>query len=138
MLGRYGFLFLLIALAWILQLALSLLQTRRFHRRIAELRRGSYATATGLAGNNWQRKVYGVLVVDEDYTVTHAEMMAGFTVFADLKPVPELAGLSIERIEQPDPVEGIKKKAWTAFQNAAVYLRSHREEAGDADDESGE
>lgn len=137
MLGRYGFLFLLIALAWVLQLALSLLQTRRFHRRIAELRNGSFATATGIAGNNWKRKVYGVLVVDENYTVTNAEIMAGFTVFANLKPVPELAGVSLERIEQPEPVDGIKKKAWSAFQNAAGYLRSHMEEA-DESAEAGE
>lgn len=134
MLGRYGFLFLLIALAWILQLALSLLQTRRFHRRITELRKGSYATATGLAGNNWKRKVYGVLVVDEDYTVTNAEMMAGFTVFANLKPVPELVGLSIDRIQNPEPVQGIGKKAWSAFQSAAAYLRSHMEDAGESEE----
>lgn len=135
MLGRFGFLFLVVALAWILQLALSLLQTRRFHRRIAELRTGSFATATGFAGSNWKRKVYGVLVVDENYTVTHAEKLAGFTVFANLKPVPELVGLSIHRLEQEDPVDGIAKKAWSAFQNAADYLRSHKEEGNEEEEE---
>lgn len=134
MLGRFGFLFLLVALAWILQLAFSLLQTKRFHRRIAELRKGSFASATGLAGNNWKRKVYGVLIVDKDYTVIRAEKLAGFTVFANLKPVPALTGISIDRIEQSDPIEGIDKKTWSAFQNAVSYLHSHEEEEEEEDD----
>jgi glucitol operon activator protein len=133
-LGRFGFLFLVVALAWILQLALSLLQTRRFHRRITELRRGSFATATGFAGSNWKRKVYGVLVVNENYEVIHAEKLTGFTVFASLKPVPDLVGLSVDRLEQDEPVAGIAKKTWLAFQNAAKYLLSHKEE--DDEDES--
>ena len=127
MLGRFGFLFLLVALAWISQLALSLLQTRRFHRRVAELRTGSYASAVGLAGNNWRRKVYGVLVVDHAYTVLRAEILAGFTVFAHLKPVPALVGVPIERIERSDPLTGVSQKTWIAFRNAARYIHDHAE-----------
>ena len=125
----FGLVFLLLAAAWLAQLALSLLQTRRFYRRVAELRRGSHASAIGVAGNNWRRKLYAVLVVDEHYRITAAEKLSGFPVFAGLKPVTALHGLAIERIEDETPVEGIPAKLWSAFANAAEYIRRHRGEA---------
>ncbi len=124
----FGLVFLLLAAAWLAQLALSLLQTRRFYRRVAELRRGSHASAVGVAGNNWRRKLYAVLVVDERYRITAAEKLAGFTVFAGLKPVEALRGLALERIEDETPVAGISKKLWSAFGNAAEYIGRHRSE----------
>ena len=129
--GRgFGLVLLLLAAAWLAQLALSLLQTRRFYRRVAELRRGSHASAIGVAGNNWRRKLYAVLVVDEHYRITAAEKLSGFTVFAGLRPVEALRGLELERIEDATPVDGIPQKLWSAFGNAAEYIRRHREEAG--------
>ena len=127
MLNQFGYVFLLLALAWIGQLALSLLQTRRFYRQVAQLRQGSYASAIGLAGSTWKRKVYGVLVVDTDLRVIRAGQLSGFTVFASLKPVSEVTGLHLDRIEEETPVTGVSQKLWSAFQNAAGYIRSHEE-----------
>ena len=131
MVNQFGTLFLLLALAWIGQLALSLLQTRTFYRRVARLRKGSYASAIGVTGSNWKRKVYGVLVVDENLTITAAERLRGFTVFAGLKPQPELVGHPLDRVEQELPLEGMSKKTWSAFQNAAGYIRSHEQHVDD-------
>lgn len=131
MFSQFGSLFLLVALVWVLQLAFSLLQTRRFHGRVAQLRKGSYATGIGFAGSTWKMKVYGVLVVNEDLTITAAEKLAGFTVFAALKPVPALVGLPLDRVSNGEPVSGVSRKLWAAFQNAAGYIASHHANADD-------
>lgn len=137
MVNQFGVLILLVVLAWIGQLALSLLQTRRFYRRVAQLRRGSYASAVGLAGSNWKRKVYALLVVDQALTITSAQRLSGFTVFASLRPVAALEGLPLSRIEEDTPVAGISKKQWSAFQNAAGYIRSHQDSHESGEDEAG-
>lgn len=118
-------LFLAVAFVWMLQLILSLLQTKRFHRRIAELRKMGPATSIGYSGKNWTGKKYGVLVVDEERRVIRAEKLTGFTVFSNLKEVPGLAGLPIERVLQPEPLPGVKKSLWDAFTNAAEYIVKH-------------
>lgn len=127
MMNQFGVLFLLLALAWIGQLALSLLQTRQFYRHVAQLRKGSYASAVGLAGSNWKRKVYGVLVVDENLTVTAAQKLSGFTVFARLKPVPQVEGVPLDRMEEEAPIPGVPRKIWDALRNAAGYIRTHEQ-----------
>lgn len=144
MLGNIGVVFLLLGLAWIGQLALTLLQMRRFYRDTARMREGSYASGTGLSGSTWKRKVYGVLVVDEDLTIMRAGRLSGFTVFASMQPVPEVSGLPLSRIEEETPVDGVSQKLWHAFQNAAGYIRSHEQKkAGDdssvpVEDEAGD
>lgn len=137
--NQLGWVFLLLALAWIGQLALSLLQTRRFYRQVAQMRQGSYASATGLAGSTWRRKVYGVLVVDEDLSIMRAGQLSGFTVFAGVKPVNTVTGLPLARIEDDTPVDGVSPKLWSAFQNAAGYIRSHeaKRTAAEVEDEAG-
>lgn len=118
-------LFLAVAFVWMLQLILSLLQTKRFHRRIAELRKMGPATSIGYSGKNWTGKKYGVLVVDDERNVVRAEKLTGFTVFSNLKEVPVLAGVPMERLLQSDPLPGVKKSLWDAFTNAAEYIVKH-------------
>lgn len=117
--------FLAIAFVWIIQLMLSLLQTKRFHKRVTELRKMGPATSVGFAGKNWTMKQYGVLVMDDERNVVQAEKLAGVTVFSSLKDVPQLKGLSLIRLLQDEPVPGVSKKLWAAFQNAADYIRKH-------------
>ena len=121
MFNSFGAVFVVLAFAWVLQLILSLLQTKRFHKRIAELKRDGHMTSVGMAGSNWKRKVYSVLVVDEERNIVRAEKMSGFTVFADLKPVEGLNGMSLSRLKDPPP-EGIKPKLWEAFRSAAGFI----------------
>lgn len=118
-------LFLAVAFVWMLQLILSLLQTKRFHRRIAELRKMGPATSIGYSGKNWTGKKYGVLVVDDERNVVRAEKLTGFTVFSNLKEVPLLAGVPIDRVLQDEPLTGMKKSLWDAFKNAAEYIVKH-------------
>lgn len=130
--NRYAGLFLAIALVWILQLALSLLQTRRFHRRVSQLRQEGNQTSVGMSGSTWKRKVYGVLVVNEDRTILRAEKLSGFTVFANLQPVPELGGKPMSVLDREQPIEGVNEKLWKAFQNAAGFIKNKDSRSGDA------
>lgn len=118
---RIGYVFLLLAAVWLLQLFLALLQSRRFNKRISELRRSGSRTSVGLAGSTWRRKVYAVIVVDDERYIRRAEKLAGFTVFADSKPVEGVEGLHISRLEG-EPVEGVSPKVWLAMRNAAQYI----------------
>lgn len=129
---------LVVALAgvWALQLVLSLFQSKRFHRKVFQLRKQGDKASVGMAGSNWKRKVYAVLVVDRDRNSVHAYKLAGFTVFADLEPVPELVKLPLERFEQDEPPEGVSRKVWTAFQHAAGFIRSADENAAQPESDS--
>jgi DNA-binding transcriptional regulator of glucitol operon len=135
-LPNIGWLLLALAGVWALQLVLSLYQSKRFHRRVFELRKEGDKASVGMAGSNWKRKVYAVLVVDEDRETVHAHKLAGFTVFADLEPVPELVGLPMARFEKDEPVSGVTRKVWTAFQNAAGYIRDADEKAEQPESDS--
>lgn len=126
-----GSIFLALAIVWVLQLALSLLQTRRFHRKVSDLRRGNYASAVGMSGSTWKRKVYGVLVVDETLTVQSGHELSGITVFADLKPVPGVVDVPLSRIEEDQPLDGVKPKIWAALQQAARFIRNHESRRDD-------
>lgn len=139
--------FLAIAFVWMLQLILSLLQTKKFHQQVAEMRKLGPATAVGVSGRNWTLKKYGVLVCDDDRNVIKAAKLTGITVFASLTEVPELKGLHIERFTNPEPAENIHPKIWSAFMNSAEFILRHdrkvAEEAAEAaedmeEDQSGD
>ncbi len=117
-----GAIFIVLAFVWILQLLLSILQTQRFNKRVAELRREGCVTSVGLAGSNWKRKVFAVLVVDARRMIVSAEQLSGFTVFAKLRPVPGVLGLPMQCLDG-EPLEGISKKTWQAMNNAAEYVK---------------
>lgn len=134
--GNIGWLLLALAAVWALQLVLSLYQSKRFHRKVFELRKQGDKASVGMAGSNWKRKVYAVLVVDEDRETVHAHKLQGFTVFADLEPVPELVGAPLSRFEQSEPVAGVTRKVWTAFRNAAGYIRDADAKAAEPETDS--
>jgi len=131
-----GWLVLALAAVWALQLVLSLYQSKRFHRKVFELRKQGDKASVGMTGTNWKRKVYAVVVVDENRETIHAYKLDGFTVFANLEPVPELVGIPLSRFEQDQPVSGVTRKVWTAFQNAAGYIRDADEQAAKPESDS--
>lgn len=125
--SQLAFFALVLGFVWLLQLMLSLLQTRRFYRRFSELRQGSYASAIGMAGTTWKRKEYAILVVDSDHRVMRAQRLGGITVFATPKPLPALEGVALDRFSGAEAVDGVSAKTWAALQNAAQYIRDHIE-----------
>ncbi len=123
---------LLLAGAWLLQIYLSSQQMRRFHARTQEWKRLGSAMAIGLAGTTYRRKVYAVVVTDEDWNVVKAGRLTGFTVVANLKPIDEIIGMSLDQVGQGEPPEGISPKTWAALDHAASFIRKKR-----AQDEAG-
>ena len=125
--------FLLVA-AWLVQFAFSYFQMRNFYRRLTVLRRDGML-AVGKGGGQYRGRAYGVLVIDDEGKVIHAEKLAGWTVFAKLRPVPELVGLTIEEIlGQSRPIY-LSKKLHEAFTNAAYDLATMEDEEGEIEDE---
>jgi DNA-binding transcriptional regulator of glucitol operon len=109
---------------WLLQIALSYRQARLFAKRASELRKQGIA-ATGLAGGSYRGRVYVVLVAHPTtHLIVAAEQLKGFTVFATLKPISQLEGLSLETLTSPDilPIEGVPPKTLEAARSAASTI----------------
>ncbi len=125
MIANYGWLILCIALLWLLQLLLSLIQTKKFHKSYSELRKKGDISSIGMAGSNWKLKVYAILVVDSERIIINAEKLSGITVFARMKSVESLVGQPLSILDQFSDTFGINKKLWSAFEKAAEYIRVH-------------
>ena len=117
--------FALIIIALAIGLAFQLLftgwQAKRFYARLKEIDKDGL-TSIGMEGGIWNGRIYAVLVVDEENNILHAEKMSGWTIFSQLKPVPELEGLSVDEILDELNSFPIKKKLIKAFRNAAVEI----------------
>ncbi len=122
-------LFIALFAAWIIQYAMTYFQMRRYYKRINELRREG-PTATGMSGSMYKRRVYGVIVIDKNEKILHAEQFSGWTVFAGLKAVKELEGLSINDIMDESVELPIPKKYRSAFQNAVLEYQKAKVKAG--------
>ena len=115
-------------IAWVLQFAMTYFQMRRYYKRIHDLRREG-PTATGMSGSMYKRRVYGVIVLDKNEKILHAEQFSGWTVFAGLKPVKELEGLSIKDVMDESIELPIPKKILSAFRNAILEYQKAKEKA---------
>lgn len=114
----YALIFLGLAFAYGLQLLLTGWQAKRYYKRLKVLRKAGM-TSVGMAGGKWSGRVYGVLVVDEDYKILHAEKMSGMTIFSGLKPIDSLVGLNAKDLLDENRMFSLKKKFVEAFRNAA-------------------
>ncbi|WP_081752844.1 transcriptional regulator GutM [Kallotenue papyrolyticum] len=116
------YLFLVVAVAWSLQLLGSYWQLQRFHRRLAELRRLGRC-AVGMSGNRWRGRTYGVLCLNPHNQVVHAAVFDGLTVFAHLRPLPQLEGMHLDAIvTSATPPAGVRGAQWQALQHAAQFF----------------
>ncbi len=113
-------------IAWIIQFGMTYLQMKRYQKRIKELRKDG-TTATGMSGSMYKRRAYGVLVIDRNEKIIHAEQFSGWTVFASLKPVKELEGLFTQDILNENLELPIPNKIRSAFQNAVEEIEKAKE-----------
>lgn len=116
-----GLIFLVLGIVWIIQFGLAYWQIRRFYQRMIILRR-SGLTAIGLSGNRYKGRSYAVLTMGEDGRVIHAEHFSGWTVFAQLKPIPQLVGMPLSELLNQEANLPVSKKLRPAFANAARDL----------------
>lgn len=90
--NNYLAFFLLLAVAWSLQLYLTSRQARVFMREVGQLRRLG-ATAVGTSSGGWlSPKVYVVLAAGDDERVIAARRLRGVTVMARPQPLPGVEG----------------------------------------------
>lgn len=115
----------LLIIMWILQFGFTYLQMKKFYARLKLIRQKGL-TAVGMAGGKYKGRTYGVLTVDKNKQVIHAEKMSGWTNFAGLKPVTALEGLTLDQIRDEIRDEEnqlpISAKLQIAFRNAAKDL----------------
>lgn len=115
------YLFLVVAVLWVAQFGMAWWQLRRFHGRIAELRREG-RTAVGMQGNRFSGRTYAVVVADAQGRIRRAELFDGWTVFSRLRPVEALRGRQLSELSAPEPLAGLRKTQWAALQHAAGFL----------------
>jgi len=70
-----------------------------------------------------------VLVIDKDGKILKAEQFSGWTVFAGLKPVVELEGLSTKDILDDTVTIAIPPKTRSAFKNAVQQIENAKKKA---------
>lgn len=121
-----GSLFLILGVLWVIQFGLAYWQMRRFYQRLITLRR-SGLTAVGLSGNRYKGRSYAVLTIDEEGRIIHAEQFSGWTIFAQLRPMPQLIGMSLQELLNNEANLSISKKLRSAFANAARDLQAARD-----------
>ncbi len=126
--------FVLLGIMWALQFGLTYVQMRKYTARLKIIRQAGL-TAVGMAGTKYKGRAYGVLTVDKENQVIYAEKMSGWTTFSNLRPVPQLVGLSIDEILAEESDLQLSKKLKEAFQNAAKDLLKART-AGITDEKS--
>jgi len=125
---NYSYIILALAAGLALQLYFTGWQTKRFYKRLKEIRKDGLASV-GLQGGVWSGRTYAVLVVDESKKVLHAEKLSGMTIFSSLKPVPELVGLQADEILDENREFPLRKKLMKAFRNAAAeFFKEEGEE----------
>ena len=121
-----GVIFVLLVVMWILQFGLTYLQMRKYTARLKIIRQDGL-TAVGLSGSKYKGRTYGVLTVDKNNKIIHAEKMSGWTNFSNLRPVPDLVGMTLEQILDEEKELPISKKLHLAFRNAANDLLEAKE-----------
>ena len=96
----WSYLFLALALAWVLQTIFATFQVGSYRKRMAELiRRGKDGyLGTGTSAGWFSAGIVMLIVTDASGIVTRAERMKGRTVFARLRALPELVGEDIREL----------------------------------------
>ena len=117
---NYAWIFLILAFTYALQLFLTGFQAKRFYRRMREFRKNGIPSV-GIAGGKWSGRTYAVLVADDELNIITAEVLSGFTIFANLKPVEQLLGHNIRELLDQDNTFELKKKILAAFRNSAEH-----------------
>jgi DNA-binding transcriptional regulator of glucitol operon len=120
-----GWMILLAAGMWVLQLLLGLWQFGRFNKHVKELR--SYGrVACGKAKGGFRAGAVALICINERAEIVHAESMAGRTVFAGFKELPALKGKFLPAITEVD-CEGLGKQVTAAVLNARQDYENYQE-----------
>jgi DNA-binding transcriptional regulator of glucitol operon len=124
-----GWLFLLLAVLWLLQLGLAYQQAQQFMAGARALRRRG-RVAIGASPKRLRGRAYVVVAVGPDDRLTAAEALRGVTVFANARPEPALVGLAAAELAAGAQVPGLHPRVQAAAQSAAAALHPVRKGVG--------
>jgi glucitol operon activator protein len=119
--GWIGYLILVLALAWALQIVGTYFQVRHYREVLGRVTREGNEGNVGVgnAKARFGKGVILILVCDEDDVVRRALRMRGMTVFARFREAPELVGLSLDELRDGER-EGPYEKATMLAAKRAV------------------
>ena len=114
MLGGWGIVVGLLAVAWGLQMFLAYRQAQAFMTRVRALRAFG-RTAIGVSSHSrFKRRVYVALAVDGTDRVVDAVKISGLTVWARPKMVTQLRGRSLDELAADDSTDLARAAAMAA------------------------
>jgi glucitol operon activator protein len=128
MLGGWGIVVGLLAVAWGLQMFLAYRQAQAFMKRVRALRAFG-RTAIGVSSRSrFKRRVYVALAVDDTDQVVEAIKISGLTVWARPKLVAELRGRALDDLAADESTDLARAAAM-----AAGSLRGATSEEGEGE-----
>lgn len=111
-----------IAVAWILQILLGLLQIKSFNKKYVELRRKG-KVAIGKVKGKLRAGTVVLIAIDDNCNIIQAEKIQGLTVFARLKSMNTLVGENLLKID-PVVLDKFDKLTLLAVKDAISNYRA--------------
>jgi glucitol operon activator protein len=114
--GLIGYLILVLALLWVLQIVGTYFQMRHYREVLGRITRegGEGYVGVGNAKATFGKGVILILVVDQNDMVVKALRMRGMTVFARFREAPELLGMRLDELrggQREGPYEAATMRA---------------------------
>jgi glucitol operon activator protein len=128
--GTIGYLILILALVWILQIIGTYFQMQHYRRvlgRITSEGNEGYV-GVGNAKATLGKGVILILVSGEDGKIKKALRMRGMTIFARFKEALELVGMGLDELRQPDREGPYEKGTMLAARRAVEQIDRIKEE----------
>lgn len=128
--GTIGYLILALAIVWILQIVGTYFQMQHYRRVLGRItgEGGEGYVGVGNAKATFGKGVILILVSDEDGVIKKALRMRGMTIFARFKEAPDLVGMRLEELRQPDREGPYEKSTMLAARRAIEQIDRIKEE----------
>lgn len=109
-----------------LQWFLGYLQVKDFNAHYNDLRKKGKVVIGKYKGGLFHPGVIVLLGVDQDYRITNAKRLIGFSVFARVKPLQGLENTYLEELERKD-LKAFDRFTRKALENAVKEIKVFRE-----------
>ena len=133
--GWIGYLILILALGWALQIVGTYFQMRHYREVLGGITRegGEGYVGVGNAKARFGKGVILILVADEDDVVRRALRMRGMTIFARFQEAPELVGMGLDELRYEEREGPYERGTMLAARRAVEQIdRIKREQARSA------
>jgi len=128
--GWIGYLILVLALVWALQIVGTYFQMRHYREVLGGITRegGEGYVGVGNAKARFGKGVILILVAGEDDVVKRALRMRGMTIFARFQEAPELVGIGLDRLRDEEREGPYEKGTMLAARRAVEQIDRIKQE----------